>query len=244
MGESVDQPKDRRRTEGPRPSPGMGPRPGPGSGPGPGPGSAAEADSRRAGEASRRRFLIVAAAMLMAYLVYQVWWMWLVPAWYPLATTRPPEDWSVEAEWVRASLEELVGRAHIVALVDVVATTERWISGGVEWSSYNASVRRYVLDRTGAGARSLTLVQAGGGREIYLDFPALEPGRSYVLVLTRGEAGGRLAENLVSHPAAIYPLVSEKAVEAWWPAPPFDRRSPSAYMSLERLIREIEELGR
>lgn len=161
---------------------------------------------------------------------------------YPFATKSPPPGWNIQASWPDMTLEDLGSRAHSIVWVDVLSLSHRWEWNGVEWSAYECSVREYVLGRRGTNASSLLVVQLGGGREIYYNFPALQPGRTYLLVLSAAEAGGRFNENYIAHPAAIYPLVGDNTVELWWPAPPWSSDAP--YQDAFKLVQRIRQLER
>lgn len=160
---------------------------------------------------------------------------------YPLAAKGPPEGWNVQASFVELTLTDLLSRAHSVVWVDVLDVEERWRYQGVEWSQYGAAVRRYIISRTGSAAETLSIVQVGGGEEVYNNFHHLQPGRSYILVLESAEVGGRFCPNVLGHPLGLYPLVAENVVETWWPPPWAIERSP--FVDVDELVRQMLSLA-
>jgi hypothetical protein len=160
---------------------------------------------------------------------------------YPLAAKAPPVGWNIQASWPEMTLRDLCGIAHTVAWVDIQSVEERWVLNGVEWSSYQATVRQYVLNKSGSAEATISIVQLGGNKDIYYNYPSLEPGRSYIVVLVSEQAGGRTNRNYVLHPVGIYPLVADDVVETWWPAPPWHGTAP--YLGVDQLLTQLRRGG-
>jgi len=156
---------------------------------------------------------------------------------YPLATKGPPEGRNVQASFVELSLADLLSRAHSVVWVDVLDVEERWRWQGVEWSQYRAAVREYIVNRTDSTAETLSVVQAGGGEEIYYNFHHLQPGRGYVLVLES-------VRKMVA-PAAVSLLVSTLWSLTMWlrlgGLPPW-ANARSSFTDMDELVRQIVAL--
>lgn len=161
---------------------------------------------------------------------------------YALASKEPsPGSWNCMAEWPEMTLEELCSMSHSVVWVEITGVAERWTWNGVQWSRYNAHVHRYITAKAGLTPASLEIIQLGGDKEVYYNYPQLTPGRSYILVLQSYEAGGRYCPNYVLHPLSVYPLVAQDVVEVWWPGPPWD--NPSPFRNVSDLIQEIAAYG-
>jgi len=157
---------------------------------------------------------------------------------YPLASKGPPDKWNTMFSFPEMTLADLLPTAHSVVLVQVREVEERWEWQSSEYSQYRADVLRYIVNRSGQAQTSISIVQPGGGREVFGNMPHLQPGRSYVLLLFSGEGGGRQNANQICHPAGILPLVAEDVVETWSPHLPWENRQ-SPFRNLDDVIRQI-----
>jgi hypothetical protein len=111
---------------------------------------------------------------------------------------------------------------------------ERWTWNDVERSKYSAHVRECIMNR--AGSSPEYQCSARGRQEISFEYPHLLPGRSCISCLGLPRSWGRYNPDYLVHPAAIYPVVGNGVVKAWWPTP-WTRSNP--FLQVRELMEQV-----